>query len=125
TELIQRRHSDESAIERGTGENASECRCCHCEFLHQNCCKTRRSFSKSVRMFGMSNLIIAARSRPKPNANPLHSSGSMPTLRSTCGWIMPLPRISIHPVKEQVLHPLPRQKTHDMSTSADGSVNGK
>ena len=38
---------------------------------------------------------------------------------------MPLPRISIQPVNEQVLHPLPRQKTHDMSTSAEGSVKGK
>ena len=31
------------------------------------------------------------RSMPKPNAKPLHSSGSMPPARSTLGWTMPHP----------------------------------
>ncbi len=39
--------------------------------------------------------------------------------------IMPQPRISIQPVWEQVPQPAPLQKTHDMSTSAEGSVKGK
>ena len=60
-----------------------------------------------------------------PKAKPLHSSGSMPTLRKTWGCTMPHPRISIQPVWEQVPQPLPPQKTHEISISADGSVKGK
>ena len=34
---------------------------------------------------------LAMRSMPKPNAKPLHSSGSMPPWRRTFGWTMPQP----------------------------------
>ena len=54
------------------------------------------------------------RSMPKPNAKPLHSSGSSPPARSTLGWTIPQPPSS--------------SQSPDgvrMSNSADGSVNGK
>ena len=38
---------------------------------------------------------IAIRSMPKPNAQPLYSSGSMPTALNTFGWTMPQPPSSI------------------------------
>ena len=38
---------------------------------------------------------------------------------------MPQPEISSQPVCLQVRQPLPSQNTHDMSTSAEGSVKGK
>src|ERR1700733_4722312 len=38
---------------------------------------------------------------------------------------MPHPEISSHPVCLQVRQPCDSQKTHDMSTSAEGSVKGK
>jgi hypothetical protein len=56
----------------------------------------------------------AMRSMPNPNANPLHSSGSIPPARSTLGCTMPQP-----PSSSQ--SPSGRW----MSNSADGSVNGK
>ncbi len=38
---------------------------------------------------------------------------------------MPQPAISSQPVCLQMRQPLPPQNTHDMSTSAEGSVKGK
>ncbi len=62
------------------------------------------------------------RSRSRP-------SGSIPTFSSTRGSTMPEPMISIQPVPEQVPHSSRflggRQNGQVMSTSADGSVNGK
>src|SRR5439155_6998240 len=74
-------------------------RCIHGDVLaepfegdeHQSCLRTRRSFSKRARMSPMPWLTSAMRSRPRPKARPDHSSGSMPTWRSTLGWIIPAP----------------------------------
>ena len=44
--------------------------------LHQNCARTRRSFSQKARRSGSPCRSIAIRSMPSPNANPDHSSGS-------------------------------------------------
>ena len=49
----------------------------------------------------------------------------MPTLRSTVGCTTPAPETSSQPVCLQTRQPAPLQNTHSMSTSADGSVNGK
>src|SRR3712207_9328440 len=38
---------------------------------------------------------------------------------------MPLPSTSSQPVLLHTRHPLPPHEVHEMSTSADGSVNGK
>src|SRR5204863_3786919 len=92
---------------------------------HQNCLSTRRSPSQSARMSGMSCRSWAVRSRPQPNANPLHSSGSSPTLRNTCGSTIPAPPISIQPLNLHVRQPAPPQMPHETSGSIDGSVNGK
>ena len=54
-----------------------------------------------------------------PNANPLYFSGSIPQLRSTVGCTIPQPSTSNQPGSE------PSPRSHAMSTSADGSVNGK
>ncbi len=62
---------------------------------------------------------------PNPNANPDHSSGSMPTFSNTFGCTMPQPPSSIQPVFEHVRQPLPSQIEHVISNSAEGSVNGK
>ncbi len=43
---------------------------------HQNCLRTRRSFSQNIRMSGIPCRCAAMRSRPRPQANPDHSSGS-------------------------------------------------
>src|SRR5205814_9989117 len=45
--------------------------------LHSaNCRKKRKSFCPNKRMSGMSTKIIASRSMPRPNAKPVHFSGS-------------------------------------------------
>ena len=46
------------------------------DFTHQNCLRTRRSFSQNMRMSGMPCRCAAMRSRPRPHAKPDHSSGS-------------------------------------------------
>src|SRR5580692_7285391 len=76
--------------------------------------------------------IISVRSIPRPNANPLYRSGSMPHATSTRGLTMPAPAISIQPWDRQTRHgsapglvEAPRHTWHSMDTSADGSVNGK
>ena len=43
---------------------------------HQNCLRTRRSFSQNGRRPGTAWRSCAVRSRPIPNAKPVHSSGS-------------------------------------------------
>ena len=58
-------------------------------------------------------LSIAIRSIPKPNANPEYFFVSIEQFLSTFGFTMPQPRISSH------LSP------KSISTSAEGSVNGK
>ena len=57
---------------------------------------------------------IAILSIPKPNAKPLNLLESIWQFSSTIGFIIPQPRISSH---------LP--SSDKISTSADGSVNGK
>ena len=44
--------------------------------LHQNCLRTRRSFSQNGRRPGTAWRSCAVRSSPMPNAKPVHSSGS-------------------------------------------------
>ena len=57
---------------------------------------------------------IAIRSTPKPNAKPLNSSESILQFSNTIGFTIPQPKISSHfPESDKI------------STSADGSVNGK
>ncbi|OLT30095.1 hypothetical protein BJF83_08970 [Nocardiopsis sp. CNR-923] len=75
---------------------------------------------------------ISVRSIPRPKAQPLYTSGSTPAAVSTRGLTTPQPPISIQPSLEQVRHgasafptDAPRHAKHSMSTSADGSVNGK
>ncbi len=60
-----------------------------------------------------------------PKANPVWISGSYPTNPYTAGSIMPQPRISSQPDPLHTRQPDPPQMTQRMSTSADGSVNGK
>ena len=62
---------------------------------------------------------------PKPNANPLQASGSMPTASNTLGSTMPQPPSSIQPDCEHTRQPWPPQKMQVTSNSAEGSVNGK
>src|SRR5207253_9408382 len=92
---------------------------------HQNCLSTRRSPSQSARMSGMSWRSCAVRSRPQPNAKPLHSSGSSPTFSNTRGSTTPAPPISIQPEYLHVRQPAPPQIPHETSGSIEGSVNGK
>src|ERR1700676_5714675 len=49
----------------------------------------------------------------------------MPQALKTCGCTMPQPAISSQPVCLQTRQPSPRHSTQLMSTSAEGSVNGK
>ena len=51
----------------------------------QNCSMKRMSLTYMSRMSVMPCRITAMRSIPKPNAKPLHSSGSTPPARSTSG----------------------------------------
>ncbi|MNV54889.1 hypothetical protein D3C71_1471030 [compost metagenome] len=67
---------------------------------------------------------MAMRSRPMPQAKPWYSSGSSPPERSTFGWTMPQPRISIQSVPSPNLTIGP-ERSHWISTSKDGSVKGK
>ena len=70
---------------------------------------------------------MAVRSIPMPNAQPEYFSGSMLTFLKTWGSTMPAPRISFQPVPPQTRQAgsLCPQTMHSMSTSAEGSVNGK
>ena len=53
---------------------------------HQNCLMTQHEVaSQRARMSGMSCRSWAVRSRPQPNANPLHSSGRAPRSRTRAG----------------------------------------
>ena len=61
---LRRRHVDVDVVAQ-PGERDS-----------QNCLSTRRSFSQNMRMSGMPRRCAAMRSSPKPQAKPLHSSGS-------------------------------------------------
>src|SRR5205085_11409333 len=90
-----------------------------------NCERKRRSFSNRSRMSSISYLSRATRSTPMPKAQPVTSSGSYPTLRSTFGCTIPEPRISSHPSCLQKRQPSPPHLKHSTSASADGSVNGK
>src|SRR5437899_10364535 len=76
-------------------------------------------------MSSTSCFSIAIRSMPNPHAYPFHCVGSMPPLRSTCGWTMPQPPTSSHPLCLQLLHPTPPQMPHETSNSKLGSVKGK
>src|SRR5262249_21003665 len=91
----------------------------------QNCLSTRRSGDQSGRISSMSYRSCADRSRPQPNAKPLHSSGSTPTFSKTRGSTMPAPPSSIQPLNLHVRQPTPPQTPQDTSGSIDGSVNGK
>ena len=68
---------------------------------------------------------MAVRSRPMPKAQPDHSSGLMPAISSTRGWIIPAPSSSIQPSPLQVEQPAPPHLWHCTSISQDGSVKGK
>src|SRR5690606_20482745 len=75
---------------------------------------------------------ISVRSMPRPKAQPLYRSVSTPAATSTRGVTTPQPPISIHPSEQQVRQEAsglpteaPRHTKHSMSTSAEGSVNGK
>ena len=72
----------------------------------QNWRRKRMSFSMRARMSAIWWRICAHRSMPKPKANPVHSSASMPTEANTAGSTMPHPPSSIHPVCEHVRHPV-------------------
>src|SRR5262249_42264582 len=52
-------------------------------------------------------LIISDRSMPRPNANPLYFSGSMPQAISTRGLTMPQPALPIQPCDWQTGHGAP------------------
>ena len=67
---------------------------------------------------------IASRSIPIPNANPCQTSGSTPAAPSTFGCTIPAPE-DIQPVVPLADLELPPAHEQRMSTSADGSVNGK
>src|SRR4029079_9742523 len=82
--------------------------------LHQNCSTKRRSLLYMSRTSPIACRSLAMRSIPKPNANPLHSSGSRPPARRTLGCTIPDPPSSSHS-PDGVW----------MSNSAEGSVNGK
>src|SRR4051812_33322277 len=60
-----------------------------------------------------------------PKANPVTCFGSYPAPLKTLGCTIPEPSTSSHPVFLHTRHPLPPHFTHEISTSADGSVNGK
>ena len=60
-----------------------------------------------------------------PKAKPEYFFGSMPLASNTLGSTMPQPRISSQPVPLQTGQPLPPQRLHETSTSAEGSVKGK
>ena len=62
------------------------------------------------------------RSSPKPNANPVNSSESMPTPSSTLGSTIPHPPSSSHPEPKHTRQPSPPQKMQLTASSADGSV---
>ena len=62
----------------------------------------------------ISNLSIAILSTPKPNARPLYFDESIPQFSRTIGFTIPQPSISIH-----------SPSLDKISTSAEGSVNGK
>src|SRR5205085_9394332 len=96
-----------------------------CARSHQNCSRKRMSFSVSTRMSGIPWRTWAQRSMPKPKANPVHSSGSIPTAVKTLGSTIPHPPSSIHPVWQQVRQPSPLHTAQVTSNSAEGSVNGK
>src|SRR5205807_1995168 len=64
----------------------------------QNWRNTRRSGDQSGRTSEMLKRSCAARSRPQPNANPLHFSGSSPTFSKTAGSTIPAPPSSVQPV---------------------------
>src|SRR5581483_5434454 len=93
--------------------------------LHQNCPRTRRSFSQNRRRSGRPWRSMAMRSMPKPNAKPCHSAGSRFTLRNTSGSTQPAPPISIQPECLHVAQPPPPQMKQVTSNSTDGSVNGE
>ena len=67
---------------------------------------------------------IATRSMPMPNAKPWYSAGSMPQFASTFGCTMPQPRISSQSPPSPIFSSPPARE-QPISTSADGSVNGK
>src|SRR2546427_3335183 len=64
-------------------------------------------------------------SRSSPQANPVHSSGSMPTFSNTAGSTTPAPPISNQPVYLQKAQPSPPHRKQVTSNSTEGSVNGK
>ena len=59
-------------------------------------------------------LSIAILSTPSPNARPLYFSESILQFSKTIGFTIPQPRISSH-----------FPESDNISTSAEGSVNGK
>src|SRR5512133_1299820 len=93
--------------------------------LHQSCLRTRRSFSQNIRLSGMPWRCAAMRSSPSPQANPVHSSGSMPMFANTAGSTTPAPPISNQPEYLQKAQPSPPHRKQVTSNSTEGSVNGK
>ena len=79
---------------------------------------------RTARRSGMPYFSMAMRSIPMPQAKPWYSSGSSPQLRSTFGCTMPQPRISSQS-SPSPKRTSPLSRRHWMSTSSDGSVNGK
>src|SRR5690349_5540392 len=78
----------------------------------------RTSPSTMSRMSGMPLRNCRVRSNPMPKAKPEYTSGSMPQARNTFGFTIPQPPHSTQPGPPFLLG-------NQMSTSADGSVNGK
>src|SRR5579871_1229596 len=91
----------------------------------QNCSKNRKSPPCKWRISSIPYRIITKRVRPRPNAKPFHSSGSMPLMRRTFGFTRPQGSSSTQPPCLQTGHPEPPQIRHWISSSKPGSTNGK
>src|ERR1700744_2885258 len=90
-----------------------------------NWSRKRTSFSENKRKSRITYFKLAILSMPIPNAKPVYFLLSMPQFSNTLGSTMPQPKISTQPVYLHILQPAPLQMVHEISISADGSVNGK
>src|SRR5262245_66289616 len=88
-----------------------------------NCSRNLTSFSYNSRMSSSPYISAHSRSSPSPKAKPVNSSGSIPTARSTLGWTIPEPPISIQPEPLQTRPPRPLHLKHGYSISAPGSTS--
>src|SRR3984957_9821158 len=90
-----------------------------------NCSRKRISFSENKRRSRITYFKLAILSIPIPKAKPVNFLLSIPQFSNTLGSTIPQPNISTQPVYLHMLHPEPLQMVHEISISADGSVNGK